>query len=751
MKSCSALWLSAVAVAVVTIAAGEARPDDSFEIIPDVAYGHKAGLAMTFDVIRNKEKSNRAAVMFMMSGGWFSGWVPPEGFVSESVPPGFEFCRELVEKGYALFIVRHGSAPQFKVPDAVSDVRRAVRYVRFHAERFGIDPERIGVCGASAGGHLCLMLGTAADQGNPNGKDDVEKTSDKVAAVVAYFPPVDLRDKTGPNKNFPALEFDPKLAESVSPIAHVSSGDAPTLLIHGDNDRLVKIDNSQRIHQAFKEHDVSTELLVIPGGGHGFDGEKAIVASRALVSWFDSHLADAALDSSTVPAVAPTPLNNGKTALDRYIAQPDPAYSWTLVETKKLPGATLYVVDMKSQSWLRPDEVNRTVWQHWLTVVKPDGVKSGTALLYIGGGDNKRPAPSSADERILTLAMATNTVVAELGMVPNQPLIFHSDGKERYEDDLIAYTWDYFLKTGDERWPARLPMVKSAVRAMDTVQSLLSSNDGGALKVQDFVVAGGSKRGWTTWMTAAVDARVKAIAPIVIDVLNVNLSMQHHYSAYGFWAPAIGDYVRHHIPERRHWPRHTQLMQLEDPFAYRNRFDMPKCIINATGDQFFLPDSSQFYFDELPAEKHLCYVPNADHSLKGTNALDTLIAFQYAIAHDIPRPEFSWSFPNESTIEVKTKTAPKRVLLWSALNPTARDFRVESIGRVYESQDLAEIQPATYKAVVEKPEKGWRAFFVQLEFDIGAPTPLRLTTPVHVVPDKLPFQDVQPPTLEFVP
>ncbi|MCA9172812.1 MAG: PhoPQ-activated pathogenicity, partial [Planctomycetales bacterium] len=186
---------------------------------------------------------------------------------------------------------------------------------------------------------------------------------------------------------------------------------------------------------------------------------------------------------------------------------------------------------------------------------------------------------------------------------------------------------------------------------------------------------------WTTWLTAASDPRVKAIAPIVIDVLNVNLSMQHHYSAYGFWAPAIGDYVRHQIPHRRFFPEYRQLLQIVDPFAYRNRLTMPKCIINATGDQFFLPDSSQFYFDELPGEKHLCYVPNADHSLRDSNAVETLAAFLYCIANDIERPEVSWEFPDSNTVTATSNVAPKEVNLWVAKNKEARDFRVMTVGK----------------------------------------------------------------------
>ncbi|HEY3392637.1 MAG TPA: alpha/beta hydrolase [Lacipirellulaceae bacterium] len=300
MRTIISLLSLSIAVACLS---DKTSADDAFEITPDVVYGHKAGLAMTFDVIRPKEQ-NEAAVLFMMSSGWFSVWVPPEGFMSPETPFGFKHFRELVEEGYTLFIIRHGSAPQFKVPEAVADVRRAVRFVRLNADTFGIDPDRIGVCGGSAGGHLSLMLGTASDEGAKNAKDPVEQTSNRIAAVVAYFPPVDLREWVGPNDSFPALEFDPKLAESVSPLLHVSSDDPPTLLVHGDKDDLVKFDNSERILAAFQKAGVTCELIVIQGAGHGFAAADGQRASKALVEWFDKYLA-ASVDSDDANAAEP--------------------------------------------------------------------------------------------------------------------------------------------------------------------------------------------------------------------------------------------------------------------------------------------------------------------------------------------------------------------------------------------------------------------------------------------------------------
>src|SRR5438128_9732368 len=259
---------------------------------------------------------------------------------------------------------------------------------------------------------------------------------------------------------------------------------------------------------------------------------------------------------------------SSQTALDRYVAAPDSNYTWRLVNSVRGEGYTTYIVDMISQAWLTTNEVNRTLWQHWLTIVKPDKLTSTTGLLFIGGGANKKEQPARAEANIVTIATNSRTVVTELRNVPNQPLTFTGDEQERSEDALIAYTWDKFLRTGDERWPARLPMTKAAVRALDTITAFCASEDGGKTKVDSFVVAGGSKRGWTTWTTAIVDPRVKAICPIVIDLLNIVPSFEHHYEAYGFWAPAVGDYKAMGIMDWSGTREYAALMKIEEPFEY---------------------------------------------------------------------------------------------------------------------------------------------------------------------------------------
>ena len=359
-----------------------------------------------------------------------------------------------------------------------------------------------------------------------------------------------------------------------------------------------------------------------------------------------------------------------QTPLDEYVQAADPSFRWKVLSVERADDYTAVVVDMVPQTWLSEAEVDKPIWQHWVTIAIPSKVTSNIGLLYIGGGRNGLDPPQTANERTVQIARSSGVVAAELGMVPNQPLIFHNDGKPRFEDDLIGYTWDQYLQTGEARWLARAPMIKSAVRAMDTVTAVLASDELG-LKVDRFVVSGGSKRGWTTWLIGAMDDRVIAIAPIVIDVLNVDASMRHHFAAYGFWAIAVGNYVDHKIMRRLDEQRLLEAYALIDPYNYRHRLVIPKLIINAAGDQFFLPDSSRFYWRELRGENYLRYVPNSDHSLAGTDALESLIAFLTLVKEGSKPPQFSWTHTADGTLQVMAEDPPSEVLLWQMTNPAA--------------------------------------------------------------------------------
>ena len=430
-----------------------------------------------------------------------------------------------------------------------------------------------------------------------------------------------------------------------------------------------------------------------------------------------------------------------ETALDRYVNTPDPHYAYELLHWNDEAGYNTYVLEMTSQKWLDEETVDRPIWKHWLVIVRPDEVDTNIGFLYIGAGNNTDDAPAQASPRIVALAQATNSVVGQLYMVPNQPLTFVWDEtRKRYEDEIIAYTWDKYLRGGDEKWPLRLPMTKSAVRAMDTITSFAADDRLGNLTVDRFVVAGGSKRGWTTWTTAAVDDRVVAIAPIVIDMLNMEPSFIHHYEVYGRYAEAIRDYEEMKIMDWLGTPENDALMKLVEPYEYRSRYTMPKFMINAAGDQFFIPDSSQFYFDDLPGEKYMRYVPNGDHGLGGTDALESLVAWYHAIVNDVKRPEFSWTFDGDNTIRVTAEGEPSAVKLWRATNADARNFQLQTIGPAWASTDLRLGADGSYRGAVQVPLKGWTAFFVELTYPSGTSVPFKFTTAVRVVPDVKPFK-----------
>ncbi|QEF97668.1 Acetylxylan esterase precursor [Stieleria maiorica] len=259
-------------------------------ITPDVVYGHKSGLAMTMDVFTPTDNANGAGILFMVSGGWYSTWQPPEQQQQRFKP--------LTDEGFTVFAVRHGSSPKFSIPEAIADVRRSVRFVRANADRFKIDPERLGVYGYSAGGHLSLMLGTASDAGDANAKDPLDRVSDRVAAVVAFVAPTDLRimvkdapDRLEAYARFPALDLDLENAQTASPLVHVTPDDPPTLLIAGDQDDLVPIQHSRNIHAAFEKADVTSRLIEVAGAGHGFQGEDARRSTQSMVDWFVMQLA----------------------------------------------------------------------------------------------------------------------------------------------------------------------------------------------------------------------------------------------------------------------------------------------------------------------------------------------------------------------------------------------------------------------------------------------------------------------------
>jgi PhoPQ-activated pathogenicity-related protein len=233
---------------------------------------------------------------------------------------------------------------------------------------------------------------------------------------------------------------------------------------------------------------------------------------------------------------------SSRLTLERYVGLPDPNYRWKATAALRGGGYTTHLIELVSQCWRDGSEVDRPRWQHQLKLVVPDEIANDTALLVIAGGSNDKRAEAKANPLLAIAAVMTRSVTAELRMVPNQPLTFAGETDPRAEDGIIAYSWDKYLRTGDETWPLRLPMTKSVVRAMDAITGYCRSRAARGLEIARFVLSGASKRGWTAWTAAAVDRRVVAVVPVVIDLLNIEASFEHHYRAYGFWAPAIAAY-----------------------------------------------------------------------------------------------------------------------------------------------------------------------------------------------------------------
>jgi acetyl esterase/lipase len=304
------LQLSLLTCLLSALMAATARAQDAttFTRTSDVIYGRKAGLALTMDVFTPKAKANGLGVIAAVSGGWRShpGAIRPEMY------------RAFLERGYTVFAVVHGTQPKFTIPEILDDMHRAVRFVRYHAKDYHIDPDRLGITGGSAGGHLSLMMGTDGIPGDPKAKDPVERVSSRVQAVACFYPPTDFLNWGKPGAVLDATHMDSRFKAAIdfqeldrqervfqritdekkvreilgriSPITHVSADDAPTLIIHGDIDKLVPLQQSEIMVARLKEAGVPAKLIVKKGCGHGWI--TILKDTETLGDWFDQYLKD---------------------------------------------------------------------------------------------------------------------------------------------------------------------------------------------------------------------------------------------------------------------------------------------------------------------------------------------------------------------------------------------------------------------------------------------------------------------------
>jgi PhoPQ-activated pathogenicity-related protein len=387
--------------------------------------------------------------------------------------------------------------------------------------------------------------------------------------------------------------------------------------------------------------------------------------------------------SVTATAQAPTAARDSDSsaggslgALAAYTTHADPSYGWREASAGRIGSVEYVELILTSQTW------RGIPWKHQLFLLLPSRLSNEKhqALLFIHGGRWKseyeaaRPAQTALPREARLFAQLAETLRSPVGIlrqVPFQPLF------ERREDALIAYTFDRYLATGEADWPLLLPMVKSAMRAMDTMQAV--ARERWSLPVEAFTVCGASKRGWTSWLTAAVDNRVAAVAPMVIDVLNMQQQMEHQKATWGGLSQEIRDYADLDIPARlRSEARGAELLSIVDPYAYRSRLTQSKFILLATNDRYWPLDALRLYWSGLPDPKHVLYFPNQGHSFHDFDRLiGTVSALHRYSARQEPLPSPSWQFkpePRRLVLNLQSDRKPYRVRLWSAHSPT-RDFR----------------------------------------------------------------------------
>jgi PhoPQ-activated pathogenicity-related protein len=418
--------------------------------------------------------------------------------------------------------------------------------------------------------------------------------------------------------------------------------------------------------------------------------------------------------------------------LAAYIAHPDPDFSWREVTSGSLGKADYTQYLLTSQTW------RGTVWKHQLYVLRPGNMAGDVkqALLFIHGGRWKPEYEAAAQPSDLPreaphfarLAESIGAPVAVLRQVPFQPLF------DRREDALIAYTFDQYLQTGDAGWPLLLPMVKSATRAMDAIQSIAQQRWN--ISIERFTVAGASKRGWTAWLTAATDPRVMAVAPMVIDVLDMRAQMAHQRATWGEFSDEIRDYSALDLQSRLQSERGDALLSMVDPFSYRQRLTQPKLILLSTNDRYWPLDALNIYWPGLPDPKNVLYVPNQGHGLRDAdrviNGLSAL--HRYAAAGKVlPRTTSSVELePHSITMAVESDRPAKRVFLWSARSPTM-DFREAR----WSSHSCAK-SGKSYRCSERRPDRGYAAVFAETTFRDDDGLSFSTTTTVCILGPKAP-------------
>lgn len=440
------------------------------------------------------------------------------------------------------------------------------------------------------------------------------------------------------------------------------------------------------------------------------------MASRFRICWVAALCLVAMSLSAQVARAAEIP-----DGLQKYVSRPETVYRWELLGKTTQGTSTIYDLNLVSQDW------QGIVWEHQLQVYQTENAKPAeTMLLWNQGGRASEGSIAFG----LELARKIGTPVGFLYGVPKQPLF---DGKK--EDTLIAETFVRYLETKDEAWPLLFPMVKSVVKAMDALQEF--SDREWKLPVKKFVISGASKRGWTTWLTAASDARVKAIAPMVIDTLNMREQTPYQFKSFGHYSEQIRDYTERGLVPMPDTPEAKRLWSMVDPWVYRERLTMPKLMINGANDQYWTTDALNLYWDDLLGDKWVTYVPNAGHNLeqRGPNgekdrsrAVNALAAFTKHNITDSALPKLSWKHDDandKARLTIAADQAPKAARLWVASAPN-RDFRLAR----WNEQALESGKSIVGSVAV--PTAGCVAFFAELDFEIDG-LPHQFSTQMRIL------------------
>ncbi|HZU98152.1 MAG TPA: PhoPQ-activated protein PqaA family protein [Planctomycetota bacterium] len=394
--------------------------------------------------------------------------------------------------------------------------------------------------------------------------------------------------------------------------------------------------------------------------------------------------------------------------LDAYLAKDDGAFKWEKKGEKTWDGFTSYELHVVSQEW------HGFKWEHRVVLVRPEkGDHKEFCTLYNSSGDG-------ADSDIEAAGLYCKWSGTSFAMVydnPMQPLW----GKR--EDALVVHTWMEFVKSmkedgkGDESWPLHFPMAKAVLKGMDALQAFAREANLGPL--DSFLVTGGSKQGWTAWLVgASKDPRVKAIAPKVIDILNVKKQAYHMLERWGAASERIKDYSKAGMPQLFETKEGQRLLEIEDPYSYRERLTLPKLIIIGTNDDHWTLDALNLYWDGLEGPKWVLYVPNSGHNLEDQFRWGkTMAAFARAVASGKSLPELQWKYKDTDdgglALTVSSNVAIQEVRRFTADSKTEREFN-----RSRWRFDRVELEDGRFRAEVSRPTDGCRAVFGEAVFKI---------------------------------